>query len=131
VSYRIPYRIISCIISGIGSSIIYQRRQEMGKEDKIRENRLRRMAKRQGLELRASGRRDPRALDYGKYVLVNAERNVIVGVASGRSNFTLDDVENYLTQPVPPPLGQGAANRESAAGRDAVQTSARSTRRRG
>ena len=67
-------------------------------KDKVRENRLRRMADRQGLALRASGRRDPRALDYGMYALVDASRNVIVaGAASGRFDFTLDDVETYLT----------------------------------
>ena len=72
----------------------------MGTDEKVRENRLRRMAERQGLELRKSRRRDPRAIDYGTYMLVNAEINdVVAGTAgTGRPNFTLDDVENYLTQ---------------------------------
>ena len=38
--------------------------------DKIRENRLRRMAERQGLRLVKSRRRDPLALDYGRYWLL-------------------------------------------------------------
>ena len=36
--------------------------------EKVRENRLRRMAKRQGLHLVKNGRRDPRAIDYGDVV---------------------------------------------------------------
>ncbi len=65
--------------------------------EKIRENRLRRMADRQGLALRKSGRRDPRAIDYGMYALVDPNKNAIVaGAQSGRFDFTLDDVEHYL-----------------------------------
>ena len=72
----------------------------MGPDEKVRENRLRRMAERQGLRLVKSRRRDPRAIDYGTYMLVNAEINgVVAGTAgTGRPNFTLDDVENYITQ---------------------------------
>ena len=66
----------------------------------VRENRLRRMAERQGLRLVKSRRRDPRAIEYGTYMLVNAEINgVVAGTAgTGRPSFTLDDVENYLTR---------------------------------
>src|SRR3712207_211748 len=42
-------------------------------EEKVRENRLRRMAQRQGLTLQKSRRRDPYALDYGKYWLAKVE----------------------------------------------------------
>jgi hypothetical protein len=72
----------------------------MGTDEKVRENRLRRMAERQGLRLVKSRRRDPRAIDYGMYMLVNAEINgVVAGTAgTGRANFTLDDVEDYLAQ---------------------------------
>jgi hypothetical protein len=48
--------------------------------EKVRENRLRRMASRQGLQLVKSRRRDRRALDYGTYWLVDASG---VEVASG------------------------------------------------
>ena len=69
----------------------------MSENEKIRENRLRRMATRQGLTLRKSARRDTRALDYGMYALVDMDKNVIVaGASSGRFDFTLDDVEAYL-----------------------------------
>jgi hypothetical protein len=67
--------------------------------EKVRENRLRRMAERQGLRLEKSRRRDPRAIDYGRYMLVNAELNAAVAgtTATGRHEFTLDDVEAWLT----------------------------------
>ena len=64
-------------------------------EDKVRENRLRRMADRQGLRLTRSRRRDPLALDYGAYWLVDIELNAVV---AGDSNvgMTLDEVEAEL-----------------------------------
>ena len=63
--------------------------------DKVRENRVRRMAERQGLILRKSRRRDPRAWDFGSYWLVDADRNALVfpDVHGG----SLDDMERYLT----------------------------------
>jgi hypothetical protein len=57
---------------------------------KVRENRLRRMAERQGLVLHKSRRRDPRALDYGTYQLLDGHTRVM---ASG----TIDTMEQYLT----------------------------------
>ena len=66
-------------------------------EFKVFENRLRRMAKRQGLRLEKTRRRDPRALDYGKYMLVNVETNAVVfGADSGRMDVTLDRIAAYL-----------------------------------
>ena len=59
-------------------------------QEKVRENRLRRMATRQGLQLVKSRRRDPRALDYGTYWLVDASS---VEVASGDA----DAIEAWLT----------------------------------
>ena len=41
--------------------------------DKVRENRLRRMATRQGLHLVKSRRRDPQALDFGTYGLADRD----------------------------------------------------------
>jgi len=62
---------------------------------KVRENSVRRMAKRQGLELRKSRRRDPRALDYGVFWLVDDEVNAVV--AGGRYGISLDEAEAWLT----------------------------------
>lgn len=68
--------------------------------EKIRENRLRRMAERQGLALHKTRRRDPRALDYGCWMIVDPYNGnaVVAGTgAIGRPSFDLDDVEAYLT----------------------------------
>jgi len=69
----------------------------MSDEDKIRENRLRRAAQRQGLALTKSRRRDPRATDYGTYMLVDAQTNTLAawGLRSGYG-MSLDDVEDAL-----------------------------------
>ena len=65
---------------------------------KVRENRLRRMANRQGLALEKSRRRDKRAYDYGTYHLVDAATNTLTayGHQSGYG-LTLDEVEATLT----------------------------------
>ncbi len=66
---------------------------------KVRENRLRRVAARQGCVLMKSRRRDRRALDYGTYVLADARTNALVASdpASG-GGLSLDQVETYLSQ---------------------------------
>ena len=61
----------------------------MSNNERVRENRLRRAAHRQGLQLVKSRRRDPRALGYGTYQLLDG--NAVV--ASGRD---LDAVEERL-----------------------------------
>jgi hypothetical protein len=67
--------------------------------EKTRENRLRRMADRQGLRLMKCRKRDPRALGFGRYALLNVENNT---VAAGAGRFgpelTIDEVEEYLTR---------------------------------
>lgn len=67
--------------------------------EKTRETRLRRMADRQGLQLVKSRRRDPRAIDYGRHMLIDSANDAVVAGtgAHGRAVFTLDDVEAYLT----------------------------------
>lgn len=64
--------------------------RESEQAEKVRENLLRRMADRQGLSLVKSRRRDPRALDYGRYRLVRGRTTVL-------DTKALDDVEAYLT----------------------------------
>jgi hypothetical protein len=68
----------------------------MEQAEKVRENRLRRAAERQGLLLKKSRRRDPRAYDYGVYWIVNARLNTLESPESGMS---LDDVEAFLDRP--------------------------------
>ena len=70
----------------------------MDQADKVRENRLRRKADRLGYRLSRSRRRDPDALDYGMYELIDLRTG---GAAHemplGRPNLTLDEVERWLT----------------------------------
>lgn len=63
---------------------------------KVRENRARRMAERQGLALIKSRRRDPRAIDYGRYGI--ARDGVWVAGVVNHLSMSLDDVERYLTE---------------------------------
>lgn len=66
-------------------------------ENKIRENRARRASRRQGLRLVKSRRRDPRALEFEKYALVNRETGVVVhGEVESANGLTLDSVEQVL-----------------------------------
>jgi hypothetical protein len=67
--------------------------------DKTRETRLRRAADRQGLRLERSRRRDPRAIDYDRYWLLDLATGDVVAGASpiGRPAWDLDQVETWLT----------------------------------
>ncbi len=64
----------------------------MDQDEKVRENRLRRMAQRQGLRLTKTRRLDPLATDYGTYHLVPAKGKPL-------GPFTIDQVEERLTSP--------------------------------
>ena len=73
--------------------------------EKTRETRLRRMADRLGLKLVKSRGRDPRARDFGRYMLV-------AGTATtGDPEFTLEDVEAWLTAQARPVALVGAVPR--------------------
>jgi hypothetical protein len=93
----IAQSIYSGMISGIACP---EGAKDMDQAKKVRENRLRRAAERQGLRLMKSKRRDPRALDYGMYWLIKGQRGEARG--SGRNaiiggeRMTLDQVEAYL-----------------------------------
>jgi hypothetical protein len=74
----------------------------MDQADKVRENKLRRMADRQGMRLTRSRSRDERAVDYGLYSLVDVQTNGVVNEPiAGRwiHSWTLDEVEDYLLTP--------------------------------
>jgi len=66
--------------------------------EKVRENRLRRAAKRQGLDIKKSRMRDPRAIGYGKWMIIDPKTNTAVAgtAATGRPEFSVDDVEDWL-----------------------------------
>ena len=65
--------------------------------NKVRENRLRRMAQRQLLRLEKSRRRDPRAYDFDGYMLVDDRNTVVLGARLHAYDATLDEVEAFLT----------------------------------
>lgn len=66
----------------------------MEQGEKVRENRLRRVAERRGYELRKSRRRDPLALDYGEWYLT---RGSIQGLPMQTVTLSsLDSVEAFL-----------------------------------
>ena len=67
-------------------------------EDKVRENKVRRMAQRQGLAVKKSRRRDPRALNYGTYWIVDPFKNTVVaGDTNNGYGMGLDEVEAWLS----------------------------------
>jgi hypothetical protein len=86
----------------------------MDAKTKVRENMLRRIASRQGLRLQKSRQRDPMALDYGKYSLVNGrpghihvlvDRGISIKLRSGLragigSIFGEDAEQHHYLSPV-------------------------------
>lgn len=66
------------------------------RSEKVRENRLRRMAERQGFVLAKSRRRDPRALDYGGWMILLPSGRVVSGNVPHPYSLTINDVEAFL-----------------------------------
>lgn len=64
------------------------------REFKVLEDRLRRMALRQGLALTKSRRRDPQAIDYGTYYLTDENNNIV-----SAERMDIGDLMEYLTVP--------------------------------
>ena len=71
----------------------------MDNKAKTHENRLRRMADRQGMKLRRSPRRDTGAIDYGLYALTSHDTGGLLHPDGANTIFVLDliEVEAYLT----------------------------------
>jgi hypothetical protein len=69
-------------------------------EYKVLENRLRRAAERQGLRLEKSRRRDPRAIDYGRYALIDPAYGGTVHASAPWGIYALDleDIAHYLLE---------------------------------
>ena len=69
----------------------------MDNTEKVRENRVRRIAARQGFQLIKSRRRDPRAYDYGTYMLAHPQTNtLVIGGGPGNGGLSLDEMETSL-----------------------------------
>lgn len=71
-------------------------------DEKVRENLLRRAAARQGLRLEKSRRRDPRAVDFGAYFLIDGPSRKTSSwrsrvLVSPEQGWSLDEVEAFLT----------------------------------
>jgi hypothetical protein len=64
-------------------------------EEKVRENRLRRVAARRGMRLVKSRRRDPYALDFGHFWLLDRAGTVVAGDLDG---ISLDDIEEAISR---------------------------------
>ncbi len=75
--------------------ITLRRKNSVPEQDRTREHRLRRLAKRRGYILQKSKRRDPYAIDYGRWWIV--EPDIGGNVAGGQFGITLDEVEEILT----------------------------------
>ena len=91
-------------------------RMATDQDEKVRENRLRRIAERAGLRLEKSRRRDPRAIDYDCWLLVGSD-------STERPMMSLDAVEAFLESPLVVELRRaGRAYVESHGGnRDELQ----------
>lgn len=63
---------------------------------KVLENRLRRMAERQGFVLEKSRRRDPKAKDYGLYRLLPDHRDLEQHRAETEYTLSQDEVKSFL-----------------------------------
>jgi hypothetical protein len=61
----------------------------MSTTDKVRENRARRAVARQGYRLVKIRRRDPRAIDYGKFLLIPPRGN-------RKGPLTIEQVETWV-----------------------------------
>lgn len=67
----------------------------MENTEKVRENKLRRMADRRGLRLWKSRTRDTGAIEYGRYHITQSNM-VIFGIGNQQFEATLDQVEEFL-----------------------------------
>jgi hypothetical protein len=75
----------------------------MEQKEKTRENRLRRLADRRGYRLMRSSSRDPDAIDYGLYALLDVKTGGTVNPAIANRwicAWTLDDVEDWINEKI-------------------------------
>jgi hypothetical protein len=66
----------------------------------VHEARVRRMIDRQGYFLEKSRRRDPRAVGYGRFRIVDPTTNTVVAGAGERAEYTmsLEEAEAWATE---------------------------------
>lgn len=68
-------------------------------KDKVRENRLRRIAERRGFAIEKSRRRDPRAYDFDRWLIRDLFNGAVVAGDRDHYSLTLDEVEAWLNRP--------------------------------
>ena len=85
----------------------------MDQDEKVRENRLRQVAKRRGYELSKSRRRDPLAVDFGVWRLWRASIGGPGGdvLTGGIELDSLDKVEKFLDGDFGPPTAEERGER--------------------
>lgn len=68
--------------------------------EKVRENRFRRKLDRMGYRLAKSRRKDPDAIDYGLFAIIDLESSGTVHTSApwGIYTLTLDDVEAWIVE---------------------------------
>lgn len=86
-------------------------------DEKVRENRLRAAVQRQGYQMVKSRRRDPRARDYGGYMIINPATSTVEAGDLTRGGMSLDDVDNWLTRDEDGPATEAEVRCEHYAGR--------------
>jgi hypothetical protein len=68
-------------------------------EEKVLENRIRRVAQRRGMKVVKSRRRDSRSVDYGGYMLIDVATNsVILGGSPIAFSATAEEIDSYLNK---------------------------------
>lgn len=66
-------------------------------DEKVRENKLRRISERRGFRIEKSRRKDPQAVDFGGYMLIDVRSNaVVLGAGTFPYSATLDEIEAYF-----------------------------------
>lgn len=77
----------------------------MEQDEKVRENRLREVAKRRGFTMSKSRRRDPLAVDFGQWTLTSGD---IGGLPMRTVTLqSLDSVESFLDGELGPMTSEG------------------------
>ena len=68
-------------------------------EEKVLENRIRRVAQRRGMKVVKSRRRSSRSVDYGGYMLIDVATNsVILGGSPIAFSATAEEIDSYLNK---------------------------------
>lgn len=117
ITYSMRSSIVSGTIDGMadtGVPTIDEINAMRPQEYKVLENKLRRAASRQRLRLEKSRLRDPRAIGYGTYQLVDVSTDTVASCGSEQGyGLDLHDVARYLSGDTPPRAQDAPATEDS------------------